>query len=359
VLGPFYNGQPGPESSASFSSLNAGKRSLALDLRTPEGREVVLDLVRWCDVVTESFSPKGMKGLGLDYAALRAIKPDLVMLSTCLFGQTGPLAGMAGYGTMGAAVAGIVQPTGWPDRAPCGPFGPYTDWLAPRFSVPALLAALDHRRRTGEGQYIDQAQAEAAIHFMAPALLDGAVNGGGLDRVANTDPQMSPHGVYPSAGDDEWVAIAVRDPEDWAGLCRALGRHDWQHDDDLTAPERRRERSNELDVYIGAWTSARSAAEAERLLQAAGVPAHAVVHTGVGLDEPQLRGHFLRAPHAIHGDALLESTRYRLSRTPARVARAGPTLGQDNEYVLRELLGYDADRIESLRAAGALGKEAA
>jgi benzylsuccinate CoA-transferase BbsF subunit len=309
-------------------------------------------------VVTESFSPKGMKGLGLDYEALRAIKPDLVMLSTCLFGQTGPLAGMAGYGTMGAAVAGIVQPTGWPDRPPCGPFGPYTDWLAPRFSVPALLAALDHRRRTGEGQYIDQAQAESATHFMAPALLDGAVNGRGLDRVANTDPQMSPHGVYPTSGEDEWVAIAVRGDADWEALCSAIGRSDLLSEAAYASSDQRRAQADTLDAVLGAWTRERPAAEVEGLLQAAGVPAHAVVHTGMGMHEPQFRGHFIEAEHAVHGRALVESTRYALSRTPARVERAGPTLGQDSEFVLREMLGYSAARIESLRAAGALGQDA-
>jgi crotonobetainyl-CoA:carnitine CoA-transferase CaiB-like acyl-CoA transferase len=357
VLPPFYGGQLGPENSASFGSLNAGKRSLSLDLGRPGARDVVLDLVRWADVVTEAFSPGAMQRLGLDYASLRRIRPDLIMLSTCLFGQTGPLSSLAGYGTMGAAAAGLVQPTGWPDRAPAGPFGPYTDWLAPRFSVPALLAALDHRRRTGEGQYIDQAQAESALHFLTPALLDCAANGEVIDRVANRDPHLAPHGAYPTSGSDEWVAIAARDEADWRRLCAALERPDLVEDARFASLERRLAHADALDAEIAAWTRERSATEIERRLQDAGVPAHAVMHTGLAVDDPQLAqaGHFIEVPHALHGPVLVESSRYHLSRTPAVVTRAGPTIGQDTDSVLREILGYDEARIEALRSDGALG----
>jgi crotonobetainyl-CoA:carnitine CoA-transferase CaiB-like acyl-CoA transferase len=357
VLPPFYGGQLGPENSASFGSLNAGKRSLSLDLGRPGARDIVLDLVRWADVVTEAFSPGAMQRLGLDYPSLRRIKPDLIMLSTCLFGQTGPLSSMAGYGTMGAAAAGLVQPTGWPDRAPAGPFGPYTDWLAPRFTVPALLAALDHRRRTGEGQYIDQSQAESALHFLAPSLLDCAANGNVIDRVANRDTQMAPHGAYPAAGQDEWVAIAVRDAEDWQRLCGALERPDLAADNRFASVEGRRAHADALDAAISGWTRERPSVEIERRLQDAGVPAHAVMHTRLAVDDLQLgqAGHFIEVPHALHGPVLVESTRYRLSRTPAVVTRAGPTIGQDTEDLLREILGYDDARIEALRSDGALG----
>ncbi|HEX2466391.1 MAG TPA: CoA transferase, partial [Thermoanaerobaculia bacterium] len=239
-LPPFERGQPGVDSSAGFWSINAGKRSLALDLGNAASRQVVLDLVRWADVVLESFSPKAMRKWGYDYASLAAINPGLVMVSTCLFGQSGPLSSMAGYGTMGAALGGLVAPTGWPDRPPCGPFGPYTDFIAPRFTVAVILAALDHRRRTGEGQHIDQSQVECSLQFLAPHLLDAQVNGRALDRVANDHPSMAPHAVYPTDGEDEWVAIAARDDSDWRRLCDALGRPDLASDPRFVTIEGRR-----------------------------------------------------------------------------------------------------------------------
>ncbi|MCP4005068.1 MAG: CoA transferase [bacterium] len=355
VLPPFHQGVPGPENSLTFGSLNAGKRSLSIDLRNPQTRAIVHDLVRWADVVAESFSAGVMKGLGLDYESLRQINPNMIMMSSCLFGQTGPISSIAGYGTMGAAVAGLVQPTGWPDRPPCGPFGPYTDWLAPRLTVPVLLAALDHRRRTGQGQHVDQAQAESALHFMVPALLDYEANGAVIDRVANTDKQMSPHGVYPADGDDEWVAIAVRDDADWVQLCVTLGRRDLESDARLMSLEGRLERAEEIDAALTEWTRAREASQSERELQKVGVPAHAVVHAKRASQEPQYDGHFIEASHSLLGAMFVESSRYRLSHTPARVERAGPTIGQDTHVILSELLGYDDARIEALRDAGALG----
>ncbi len=357
VLPPFYGDRPGLENSASFSCINAGKRSVTLDLATEQGRAVALDLVEWADLVLESFSPRAMRAWGLDYAALRERRRDLIMLSTCLSGQSGPHAQLAGYGTMGAALAGLVQPTGWPDRAPCGPFGPYTDWVAPRFTVLALLAALDHRRRTGEGQYIDQSQIESTLHLLAPALLDHQAGGPPLDRVANTDPVLAPHAVLPAAGDDEWIAIAARDDADWRALCEAMERPDLLGDPHFQDADSRRSNAATLELELSAWTKGLPPLEIERCLQARGVPAHAVMHTGLAVDDPQLRArsHFPTAQHAVHGEVRVESVRSELSRTPSQVERAGPTLGQDTEAVLTELLGYSPDRIAGLRAAGALG----
>ncbi|MDH4148751.1 MAG: CoA transferase, partial [Acidimicrobiia bacterium] len=219
LLAPYYDGKAGRETSLPFACINAGKLSVTLDPNVAEAREVIYDLVRWADVVTESFSPKAMKGWGLDYESLRKVKPDLIMLSSCLFGQDGPYSLMAGYGTMGAAIGGMVQPTGYADQAPAGPYGAYTDVCSPRMSVAAILAALEHRRTTGKGTYIDQSQIEASLHYMTPAIVDHQLNGARWDRMGNADLDMAPHGVYRSAGDDRWVAIAVRDQRDWGALC--------------------------------------------------------------------------------------------------------------------------------------------
>src|SRR5215813_4286291 len=207
---PCHDGQPGVEHSGLFEDLNAGKLGLALDLSQEAGREVARDLVRWADVVTESFSPNVMRAWGLDYAALQQVKPDIIMLSTCLMGQSGPFAQFAGFGNLAAAISGFFSLTGWPDRPPAGPFGAYTDYVAPRFTAVAILAALDYRRRTGHGQYIDQSQAEASTHFLTPAILDYSANARSLSREGNFDAHQAPHGVYPAAGEDRWAAIVCR-----------------------------------------------------------------------------------------------------------------------------------------------------
>ncbi|MBV8055230.1 MAG: CoA transferase, partial [Deltaproteobacteria bacterium] len=169
TIGPYVRNQPGINNSGIFINLNAGKLGITLDLGKEEGRAVFHDLVRWGDIVTESFSPKAMRAWGLDYEALRRIKPDLIMVSSCLMGQTGPFSKFAGYGNLAAAMCGFGNLCGWPDRAPAGPYGSYTDCVAPRFTIASILAALEYRRRTGRGQYIELSQAEASMHFLGPA----------------------------------------------------------------------------------------------------------------------------------------------------------------------------------------------
>ena len=222
MVGPFHDGQPGPESSGLFYNMNTGKLPITLNMSKAQSKEVILDLVRWADVVTESFSPRAMKAWGLDYAALRQVKPDIIMLSTCLMGQTGPLAKFAGFGNLAAAISGFFDPTGWPDRAPAGPFGAYTDYIAPWYNAAAILTALEYKRRTGQGQHIDLSQAEASLHFMAPALLDYTANGTVQSRAGNDDRNYAPHGVYPAAGNDAWIAVATQTEAQWQALCRSL-----------------------------------------------------------------------------------------------------------------------------------------
>ncbi|MDP9237011.1 MAG: CoA transferase [Chloroflexota bacterium] len=355
-MAPMHGGQPGPENSGQYQNFNAGKLGLTLDLTSEAGRAVIQDLVRWADVVTESFSSKVMRAWGLDYVSLRKVKPDVIMLSSCLMGQSGPLSAYAGFGFMAAALAGFYGLTGWPDRAPAGPYLAYTDTIAPRFTVAAILAALDHRRRTGEGQYIDLSQLESSLHFLAPALLDYSVNGRVQTRDGNRDPQMAPHGVYPAAGDDRWVAIAVTDDAAWARLCDAIGREELAEDARYATLAGRLEHHDELDAIVSAWTRERDMSAAEAMLQAHGVAASAVQHSRELYDDAQLwhRGHFVQLEHEVHGTTWVEGSRFRLSRTPARIERAAPTFGRDNFYVLETILGYDADRIAELAAAGVL-----
>jgi crotonobetainyl-CoA:carnitine CoA-transferase CaiB-like acyl-CoA transferase len=353
TIQPFLNDEGGVENSGLFQNMNAGKMSISLDMSKPESIGVVHDLVQWADVVCESFSPKAMKGWGIGYEDLKAIKPDLIMTSSCLFGQSGPLSSLAGFGTMGASLSGFYTSTGWPDREPAGCFGAYTDYISPRFLAAAILAAVDHRDRTGEGQYIDLSQAEASISFLAPALLDYVVNGREAERPGNRHPTMAPHGVFPVAGDDRWIAIACQNDEQWKALCAEAGFDSAVADRDQQA---RKASEDELEAMIAAWSADHDGLALQDRLQAAGVACHISATSTDLAEDPQLihRGHFVAGEHAENGTMHVEGSRFKLSRTPSKITSAGPTIGQHTFDVLLEVLGYDDEKLSELVVAEAL-----
>lgn len=356
TLRPFVDATPALEGSSVFHSCNLGKQTITLDLATPEARSVLLDLARRADVVTEAFTPGTLAKLGLSYETLREVKPDIIVLSTCLMGQSGPLAHFAGYGNLAAAVAGFYELTGWPDRAPAGPFGAYTDYVAPRFNAISILAALEHRHRTGEGQHIDMSQAESALHFLAPALLDVLVNDHVPTRRGNRDERFAPHGCYPTRGEDRWIALATRSETEWETLCAVLGKPDLTTDARFATRADRLTHADDLDAALDGLTISWSAEDLENELQARHVPAHRVADSASALRDPHLaaRGHFVSLPT---GDSrsMVETVRSRLSRTPGVPASTIPALGAANFAVLQDVLGYDDDRISELVIAGALG----
>jgi crotonobetainyl-CoA:carnitine CoA-transferase CaiB-like acyl-CoA transferase len=343
---------PEQENAIAWHAANAGKMGLALNLSKPEGRQVVKDLARWADLVTESFTPGTMASLGLGYEDLAAVNPGLVMLSSCVMGQTGPQAGFAGFGNLAAAAAGFFDITGWPDRAPAGPYMAYTDFTSPRFSVMAILAALDHRRRTGQGQYLDFSQMEAATHFLTPALLDRQGGATKLTRAGNFDPDHAPHGVYPAAGTDRWIAVVCETDEQWRSLCAEMRRPDLGG---LSTAERLTRR-DELDEVLAAWTARQDAAGLASRLQIHGVPAHHVAEAPDVWVDPQLveRGVLRWTPHPVAGHVVVDQPPYRLTRSPGSYDWAGPTYGQHSYEVLHGILGYDEDRIADLAIAEAL-----
>ena len=357
TVGPFQDGQSGAERSGLWGNNNAGKYGLTLDLSTAGAREIVMDLVRWADVVCEAFSPKAMRAWAFDYESLRQVKPDLIMLSTCLMGQSGPLSRFAGFGNLAAALCGFYNLVGWPDRPPSGPFSAYTDYIAPRFGACALMAALIHKKLTGEGQYIDQAQAESALHFLALPILDFSANQRRYQPVANRDLYHAPHGVYAATGHDRWVAIACRTEDDWRALCAVMEAPQLAADARFNTFAGRQANCDELDRLINQWTRTAEAHDLERRLQARGVPAHVVQNADDLYQDQQLhhRKHFVEVPHSELGKTWVENSRFTLSRTPARVERAAPMLGEHNQYVLEQILGYGEDRIAELVGAGALG----
>ena len=352
TVSPYKGGKPDPALSVLSANVNANKLGMQLNLATEAGREVVKKLVAWADVVAEAFTPRAMAAWGLDYEGLRAINPHVILLSTCLNGQTGPIAQFAGFGNLGAALAGFVDYWGWPDRPPAGPAGAYTDYVATRFITSAVLGALEHRRKTGEGQHVDVSQAEAAMHFLTPGIVRYGVDGKIIDRAGNSDPVMCPHGAYPCKGNDRWVAIACQTPGDWTRLAALIGEE--ARDPRFDTLLGRRRNAADLETVISGWTSQLDGQEVERLCQEQGIAAHAVMGSSDALADAQLKGHFHTMPHSAMEETVVEGPRIALSRTPPIMDHAGPALGEHNDYVLREILRLDDEAITDLVVAGAL-----
>jgi benzylsuccinate CoA-transferase BbsF subunit len=348
---PWKDAQPGVDNSQFFASFNTSKRGLALDMSNPRAREIFLRMLPWADVVTESFTPKTLRNWGLDYEKMRAIKPDLIMLSTCMQGQTGPNRDYPGFGNLMAALSGFYYVSGYSESEPCPPYGAYTDFIAPRFAACALIAALDHRRRTGQGQYIDMAQYEAALHNLAPMLVDYFASGRVLGPTGNRSDRYAPHGAYRCADEDgheRWIAIAVANESEWQSLMAKLGI---SAEDARFATMIGRLRNREaLDQYVGALVRERNADELTVALQAVGVSAYPVqscmdIHRDENLEA---FGFWQWLDHKAMGPSPYEGFEHRMSRTPGSL-RAAPALGQHSDEVLSEILGMTAAEIEELK----------
>jgi crotonobetainyl-CoA:carnitine CoA-transferase CaiB-like acyl-CoA transferase len=357
-LEPFKDGVRGVNRSQFWAEFNPSKLGLGVNFATPEGHAIALRLAAWADVVIESFSPGVMEGLGLDYPKLRAVNPRLVMVSTSMNGQTGPRRRFFGFGNLLAAMGGFVDLTGWPDRTPATPYGAYTDFIVPRFCGAALVSALDHRRRTGEGQYIDVSQYEASLQFLAPYLLEAQTTGRVPSRQGNRSPDAAPHGVFPcrdEGGLDRWVAIAVETDDQWRAFQRRASDIRGLSDARFATLEDRKANEDALEALIGAWTAGQSADEVASRLQP-DVPA-APVRTNLELPhDPQLRsrGYFHKLRHSEVGEIDYEGSQVIATATQSRPRKAAPAFGEDSRQVLGELLGYSSDEIEAFIACGAV-----
>ena len=356
IIPPWKDGVPNHATGHCAGNFNQSKLGVALDLNMPGAPAVAQRLVDWADVVVESFVPGTAARYGLDYESVRARRPDIVMLSSCMRGQTGPERTYTGFGLQGAALAGFVSVTGWADRLPAGPFAAYSDFIAPRYSLAALGAALHHRSRTGEGQYIDLSQTEAALHFLEPVVLDYTVNGRVRGLTGTDSARACPHGVYRAAGTERYVAIAAETPEQWCALAAAvpaLGAFADAGLDDLSA---RLARRDEIDAALAAACADEEPFGLAERLRRAGVPAYAVLRATDLNDDPQLRHRqfFVDLDHPRIGRVHYDGPVSILSATPHAPTHAGPPIGQHTFEVLHELLGYTDDEIAELAAAGAL-----
>ncbi len=362
IFGPHVGDQV-PDNSGYFNNFNRNKLGITLNMGKPEGREIFARLVAISDGVLENFSAGVMRGWGLDYADLRAIRPDVVYVSMAGFGHSGPYEHYQTFGPTVQAVSGLTHQSGFPGMQPAGWGYSYMDHTGGYTGAIAMLQALFHRKRTGEGQYVDLSQVEAAIALTGTAIADYAVNGRRSVREGNRSrwPAIAPHGVYRCKpedgdviGDDDWVAIAVESDEQWRAFANAVEHPEWLDDARFATVGARIEHQDALDAEISAWAKGRHAKEAQRTLQAAGVPAGRVQRSReLYDDDPQLahRGTFPTVDHPVVGRHRVDGMPAQLSRTPAEFRRGGPLLGQDNAYVYGDLLGMSADEVVRLEEA--------
>jgi crotonobetainyl-CoA:carnitine CoA-transferase CaiB-like acyl-CoA transferase len=356
LLPPFADGKPGVNRSGYFNQYNQGKRSLALDLKQPQALQVALDLVAQCDIVCENFAAGVMERMGLGYERLRAIRPDIIMISLSGYGATGPEHEFVSYGPAQVPLSGMSSLTGYKDWPPMHVGLSYGDPTAGLHGAVAVLAALLHRARTGEGQYIDLSQEEACIAVLGEGILEQTMNGRQPPRDGNRDPLMAPHGVFRSAGEQRWVAIAARDDEEWSRLATAVGAAPLASDARFATLAARKENEDELERILSEWTLARSPEEAMTTLQEAGVPSFVSMNNRDLSQDPHLNGSglFVELEHPEAGTRQHVGIPWRMSETTCTVRRAAPCLGEATDYVLAEILGYDQSRIDGLRQAGVL-----
>ncbi len=333
-----------------YNTWNRNKLGITLNLGKPEGIELVRKLVSICDIVAENFAPRVMANWGLDYENLKKIKPDIIMVSLSLMGQTGPWKDYSGYGPSVHAFSGMTHLTSFPGRAPTGPGFSYADHIAGLYASLALLGALEHRRQTGEGQYIDISEVEAMASLLGGAILDYSMNGEEPEPAGNNSKDAAPHDVYPCKG-KRWCAIAVFTDAEWRGFKRALGNPEWAEDKKFATLSGRVENKVKLDRHVRAWTRKHTAAEVMTKLQEDGVAAGVVQNAADLAGDPQLRerGFFVDRPEIAK---LVDASPIKLSETPAEYRRPAPTPGRDNAYVYGKLLGMSETEMAELSEKG-------
>jgi len=361
-------GAPSPNRGGIFYKYNTGgKRSITVDARHPSGLALLKRLVERSDVVTESFAAGTLDRWGLGYDVLRALRPDIVYVSMCGFGHDGPDTSHVTMGPTAQALTGLTFMVGLPGRPPAGWSFSYLDHVGGYLGAIAVLGALQHRRRTGEGQHVDVSQLEPATALSGALLLDATLNGRPSRRPGfptgnrRAHPPTAPGGAYRALGDDRWVVISCRTEHHWAALVEAMGRPSWARDPRFSTLAGRVEHADDLDAHLEQWTSGQDRYDVMHRLQALGVPAGAVQDAADRLErDPQLaaRGHYTLLGNAEVGALALEGVPFRMSATPphtgGRLRRGPPCLGEDTAAVLAEVLGMGPDEVAALAGDGAL-----
>jgi benzylsuccinate CoA-transferase BbsF subunit len=348
-----------PQLSPWFTDWNAGKRFIGLDLTNPRGVELAKRVVATADVVVENYSSGVMDKLGLGYEVLSAVKPDLVMLSTSGYGDSGPYSRYVTWGPNIEALSGMSRMSGYPERECTVTQYAHPDPVSALHGLFVVMCALDHRLRTGEGQYVSLSQFESTVAAVGPVLMEYLANGREPERLGNRSLHAVPHGCYRCAGEDRWCAIAVESDEQWRALCRITGNEALAGDARFATRAARFEHEAEADRVVGAWTEHRDVYEVMHALQAAGIAAAVVQNVEDQLRRDQQLGarHFFEEVHHVEkGEVIATGIPLGLTGTPGRSGPAGAALGRDNDYVFGGLLGMSREEIEAAVEAGAIEK---
>jgi len=371
---PIYNKQkasaaglerPDLDANASgmFTNYNRNKLGVTIDMRTKKGQALAEQLIAKSNVVTENFAPGVMERWGLTYERIRELCPDVIYARMSGFGHSGPYEGFRSYGPVVQAVSGLSYISGLPGMPPSGWGLSYMDNQAAYYNSNALLTAIYHRMLTGEGCEIDVSAVEAGVTLVGPLMLDVSVNGYTTDSgdfpTGNRLPyeNAAPHGVYPAQGEDLWIAIAVFNDEEWQALLTVMGNPGWASEKQFSSQQARYENQDALDEYMSAWTKDFDRHDLMHKLQKAGVRAAAVQCPEDLIDkDPQLRArevHF-KMDHPVVGEAIYEGAPITSSRQLKANWRSGPLLGEDNEYVFKDILGLSEDEIGELKEEGVI-----
>lgn len=332
-----------------FDTWNRNKRSILLDMSHPEAREIALKLVAICDVVIENFSPRVMLNWGMDFQKLKEVRPNIIMLSMSGMGQTGPWKNHVAFGPTVQSLGGLTYLTSFEEDSPLGSGYALADHISGLYGAFAILAALEHRDRTGQGQYIDLSQYEVVSSQIGPALLDILTNNHDLRPCGNQPDYLmaAPHGCYQCLGEDQWCVIGVFNEVEWQALIHALGNPSWAYDSKYSTLARRKDHFNELDEELDKWTSRHTAQEVVELLQNAGVPAGVVQNAEELANDPHLleRNFFVQIQHPSLGKTISDRSPIKFipdsSTDPYSEMdlKSSPLLGEGNQYVYMDLLG--------------------
>lgn len=361
LLTSYVDKDPGPRPWNRLAFINAhmrNKLSMTVDMTRDEGKEIFKKLIATCDVLLENNVPIAMEKLGITWEEMSKVNPRLIMVRMPGYGLTGPYKDFRGLGSHMEAIAGHTLIRSYQDTDPGQQPDVYpADAAGGAAAVTATILALLHREKTGEGQLIDFATAENFMPLIGDFILDYTMNGRQWKQMGNTDRWMAPHNVYSCKGDDRWVAIACRDDKDWAALVKVMGEPAWASDPRFADSGSRLQHRNDLDDLMAAWTKDKEDRWVMETLQAAGVPASMLLDEQDAYEDPQLkeRGFFEEVTHEEAGTHVYPGLQWKMRNSPNHIQRPPAMLGEHNEYIYKELLGYSDEEYARLEAEGHIG----